>query len=298
MASVVEIKNRIASVSSIMKVTKVMHMISVSKLNKSRGVRGYYDSVRDEFGVFVRNVLENFADSYMLDSLVSKKDEKLIVVLSSDRGLCGNVNSSVFKAFRFEVENATKEYKRVYVLPVGKKACVFVHRNKSVLLDLYNNLEFVGVERAFHSESFDINVLNEISSFVNDFYLAKNCEIGVVYSHFKNVIMSEAVVKDVFSSFNAATGKSDDIGCEYYNIYDSKSVLDGVMSLFVSSVLKSVYFDHMTSIYSNRMKAMDNATKNSQELSFQLKLSYNKIRQSIITSELSDIVSGSEATAV
>ncbi|MEN9782653.1 MAG: hypothetical protein RL208_806 [Pseudomonadota bacterium] len=296
MASVVEIKNRIASVSSIMKVTKVMHMISVSKLNKSRGIRGYYDSVRDEFGVLVKNVLDNFADSYMLDTFFRKKRSKLIIVLSSDRGLCGNVNSSVFKTFRNEVEKAISEYESVYVLPVGKKASVFVGRNRVNLSNLYSNLEFVGVENAFHSESFDVNVLNEISSFVNDFYKNKSCDISVVYSHFKNVITSEPVVSDVFASFkvdDSSVGYS-----EYYNIYDSQSVLEGVMSLYLSSVLKSFYFDHMTSVYSNRMKAMDNATKNSQELSFQLKLSYNKIRQAMITNELSDIVSGSEATAV
>jgi F-type H+-transporting ATPase subunit gamma len=295
-ASVVEIKNRIASVSSIMKVTKVMHMISVSKLNKSRGIRGYYDSVRDEFGVLVKNVLDNFADSYMLDTFFRKKRSKLIIVLSSDRGLCGNVNSSVFKTFRNEVEKAISEYESVYVLPVGKKASVFVGRNRVNLSNLYSNLEFVGVENAFHSESFDVNVLNEISSFVNDFYKNKSCDISVVYSHFKNVITSEPVVSDVFASFkvdDSSVGYS-----EYYNIYDSQSVLEGVMSLYLSSVLKSFYFDHMTSVYSNRMKAMDNATKNSQELSFQLKLSYNKIRQAMITNELSDIVSGSEATAV
>jgi F-type H+-transporting ATPase subunit gamma len=271
-------------------------MISVSKLNKSRGIRGYYDSVRDEFGVLVKNVLDNFADSYMLDTFFRKKRSKLIIVLSSDRGLCGNVNSSVFKTFRNEVEKAISEYESVYVLPVGKKASVFVGRNRVNLSNLYSNLEFVGVENAFHSESFDVNVLNEISSFVNDFYKNKSCDISVVYSHFKNVITSEPVVSDVFASFkvdDSSVGYS-----EYYNIYDSQSVLEGVMSLYLSSVLKSFYFDHMTSVYSNRMKAMDNATKNSQELSFQLKLSYNKIRQAMITNELSDIVSGSEATAV
>ena len=105
--------------------------------------------------------------------------------------------------------------------------------------------------------------------------------------------MSEPVIDVAMPLQNDNNGGHSD----YYNIYNENNILDVAVIMYLASFLNNAYFDNLTSIHSNRMRAMDNATKNSEDLSFQLKLSYNKIRQAIITNELSDIVSGSEATA-
>jgi F-type H+-transporting ATPase subunit gamma len=309
MSNLIEIKKRILSIESIIKVTKVMYMISVSKLTKSKPVMLEAQKSFKDIQLTMIDLYNNCDNKVILDQFFVKNDKfhkavnaELVVVFSSDKGLCGNINSSLFKE---TIKYIKTQKTKISILPIGKKAKNFFEK----FLDRNQNLySIVDLNEKFYSESMQKHYLNIISEYiVNQYNMKKYNKCSVFAFDFKNLISYNITHKNILPiSFNSLMQSKESSyrknsndgyidGKKFFNININDKILDIATKQYVKYFLGDSFFSTLVSIYAGRMKTMDTATKNGEDLTSFLKLKYNKTRQAMITAELSDIVSGAQA---
>ena len=298
MSNLVEIKKRIASITSTIKVTKVMQMIATAKVAKIKQMMvasdRYTDIANDVLSKYCRytqnvNEMERFFDKKRVNN-EKKSKNILLVLLSSDKGTCGSINTNIFKEFSMLVKQHLDGGDKVFVCPIGKKAVKFLgtHGDKmsvSLFSDITND-----------AENCNSNAINEVvTKMVNAYVDNEIDEIYFVYHKFKNIITCNAVCEKILPLSKEVLTKNNTKDEGFVNIYEVDDTSTSIVNFFVRTLLYGAYVSNLASIVSSRMNAMDNATKNGQEIIDDLRIKYNKGRQSGITSELSDIVSGFEA---
>ena len=296
MGNLIEIKKRIESVSSTIKVTKVMQMIATSKIAKIKQmivvVDKYEKSFDDIFNLFIKNT-ENLSDikSYFGPNKRSK-NSVLLFVVSSDKGSCGSINTNIFKELSSVIREYKNNGKNVIIYPIGKKICKHIQTNVEKL-----GIEVYETENYLEAEYCDAKIFaNLVNNALKMYDNGEINEISILSHNFKNIITCNVskrqllpIISDEFNCL-AKTKSSD-----FINIEETANTLPSVVEYYLKNKLYKVYVLNLASIISSRMNAMDNATKNGQEIIDNLRIQYNKGRQAKITSELSDIVSGFEA---
>ena len=300
MSNLVEIKKRIASITSTIKVTKVMQMIATAKVAKIKQMivtsNRYTDIANDMLSKYYKctqnvNEIERFFDKKRGNN--EKKCKKiLLVLLSSDKGTCGAVNTNLFKEMVSILKQDKKRGCQATILPIGKKANQFILANKDKFDFSIFELGDVICAEMFNSKAIGQVVEKIIDAYDNGEFDS----IEFVYQKYKNIITCYPVRQIVlpFSQDELLDngGKKED---DFINIDEADGTIRSVIEFFVKTKLQVAYVSNLASIFSSRMNAMDNATKNGQEIIDELLIKYNKGRQAHITSELSDIVSGFEA---
>ena len=290
MANLKEIRNRIASVSSTMQITSAMKMVSASKLKRAQDaitqMRPYAEKLKD--------ILSNLSASLDTSENVysQERDVKnvLIVVVTSNRGLCGGFNNYVIKK---ALHMAQVEYKdqNVSVLPVGKKAT-----------DSFKKTEF-NIKGSFLPKNTDeiwgdlnFSNSNEIAEKIMDAYTNGYIDkVVVVYNKFKNVA-TQIVTPTQFLPIVQTENENNDAGTADYIFEPSK---EEIVKELIPKSLKTQFYAYLLESHAGehgaRMTAMHKATDNASELNKELKLQYNKARQAAITNEILEIVGGAEA---
>ena len=291
MASLVEIKKRIDSISSTIKVTKVMQMIATAKIAKIKQMIGvaerYESSASDVLGLFLKNTENSIMAKQFFESSNTNKNV-LLLMFSSDKGTCGSINTNIFK----ETTNIVKEYKQagknITILPIGKRAVKFLQSHADKLgVNVYTTTD------ALDAEYCNNELVSKITaSVLEDYMNGKYCEISVLFHKFKNIITCIAEKQQLLPIDKSLI---DYEKADFINIDETENTTSAIIEYFIKTKIYSSYVSNIASIVSSRMNAMDNATKNGQEIIDDLRIQYNKSRQSRITSELSDIVSGFEA---
>jgi F-type H+-transporting ATPase subunit gamma len=290
MANLKEIRNRIASVTSTRKITSAMKMVSAAKLRKAQEaiiqMRPYADRLH--------TILTNLSDSIQGEEdnpYASERElEKLlIVVIASNRGLCGAFNSLVIKQ---AVQTAHEEYGKlmrqgkVDFYAIGKKGSDFLKKNRYPLVGVQNEL--------FDALSFD-NVLPVAGEIMEKYVAGEYDKVLLVYNQFKNAAVQILTTEQFLPVLIPEKTEEDAILADY--IYEpSKEYI--VRELIPRSLKIQFYkalLDSHAAEHGARMTAMHMATDNATELIHELNLTYNKARQASITSELLEIVSGAEA---
>ena len=291
MASLVEIKKRIDSISSTIKVTKVMQMIATAKIAKIKQMIGvaerYENHANDVLGLFLKNTENTIVAKQFFESSNANKNV-LLLMFSSDKGTCGSINTNIFK----ETTNVVNEYKKagknITIFPIGKRAVKFLQAHAEKLgVQVYNT------ENMLDAEYCNSECVGKITASILEEYVSgKYGEISVLFHKFKNIITCTAEKKQLLpidrNSINYE--KSG-----FINLDETDATASLMIEYFIRTKIYSSYVSNIASIVSSRMNAMDNATKNGQEIIDDLRIQYNKSRQSRITAELSDIVSGFEA---
>ena len=288
MASLKEVKNRIGSVISTQQITKAMKMVAAAKLRKSQ------DRIIQmrPFAQKMKSILQNLSASGDSDGAWYSKERSvnkvMVVVISSDRGLCGSFNSNVIKsAVRLIQEKYASqlERKNVTILPIGKKAFeFFTKRNYSVLSDYWD---------LFHGLSF--GRVSEASQYMMEAFRKGDYDrIEVVYNQFKNVATQIMMTEQFLPVQPQAAGKK---GTDIDYIYqpNQEEILTGLIPKSLKVQLYKAVLDSHASENGARMTAMDKANENAGELLKELKLTYNRTRQAAITKEILEIVGGAEA---
>lgn len=294
MANLKEVKNRIQSVTSTQQITSAMKMVAAAKLKRaqdritqmrpySQKLTGILQNVSSTLGGDIENVYGE----------VRETEKVLLVVVSSDRGLCGAFNNNVFKQ-TVKLVNETYSYenkhKGVFILPIGKKAYDFFKKRNYQVIEgyegLFSNLTFDSVREAAEYA---------MSGFVDGTY----DKVDLVYNEFKNVatqiIRAENFLplQPAEERATQATKKDVDYIFEPSAEYVVNELIPKSLKIqFYKAVLESNASEHGA-----RMTAMDQATDNAGELLKQLKLTYNRTRQAAITTEILEIVGGAEALA-
>ena len=283
MANLKEVKLRMVSVNSTQQITRAMKMVSAAKLRKAQarvlGMRTYYEALSGVSSRMLSSVSPS--DDVSVSSLFGERAETkhaLILMVSADKGLCGAFNSHVFKRTLSEMS----KYASCQVLPVGRRAEDHVKKHA---WDRFSAPTL----------SFDKLDYETVASVVRDvvrLFLQKELDnVVIVYNYFKNVVTQVLKTETWLPlSFSGA----EEAGAYLYDTPRAE-VLDQFVPHFLTIRLYKALLESQAAEHGARMTAMDKATENARELLKELQISYNRTRQAAITTELSEIIAGSNA---
>ena len=291
MPSLKDLRNRIDSVKSTKKITQAMKMVAASKLKKAQNhaekSRNYSAGIED----IVKKLV--MAGEYQEHPLMAgeKNDltRTLIIVVSSDRGLCGGLNTNIIKKTRLLIRNLENQKKKVSILCIGKKG----YDSLSLFYREYFNYS-TKVMTISDIDYFSIK--NEGNDIIDNFNKGSCDECYVIYNYFKSVISQEVKTERLlpYEKSNFENSQSEDN--TFFDFEpDEEEVLSKILPTnFIVQVYKSI-LESKASEQGARMTAMDNATRNAGDLVDKLTINYNRSRQAAITKELIEIISGAES---
>jgi F-type H+-transporting ATPase subunit gamma len=288
MPSLKEVKSRITSVISTQQITKAMKMVAAAKLRKSQEritqMRPYAQKLT---GLF-QNLSAAGQDEQGWYSKQRTVEKVLLVVVSSDRGLCGSFNSTVIKAAsklvaeKYSVQAAKGN---VTILPLGKKAFEFFTKRsfkmESSFWNVFQGLSYDGVA--------------QVGEFLmEEFKAGRYDKIEIVYNEFKNVATQILRTEQFLPVLPVAKGSTKQ-EVDYIYMPNQEEIVTGLVPKALKIQLYKAVLDSNAAENGARMTAMDKATENAGELLKDLKLTYNRTRQAAITKEILEIVAGAEA---
>jgi F-type H+-transporting ATPase subunit gamma len=287
-ASLKEVKSRISSVVSTQQITKAMKMVAAAKLRRSQERIIQMRPFAQKMKSILQNVSGAGNDGDAWYSKERAVNKVLIVVITSDRGLCGGFNSTVLKsAVRLMQEKYSSQFEKkgVTILPIGKKAFeFFTKRNVPLVADYWNIFQALSFDKA-----------SVIAQFMMDaFRKGEYDRIEVVYNQFKNVATQILVNEQFLPVKPEASGKKAQ-EIDYIYQPNQEEILAGLIPKSLKVQLYKSVLDSNASENGARMTAMDKATENAGEMLKELRLSYNRTRQAAITKEILEIVGGAEA---
>ena len=303
MAGLKELRGRISSIASTKKITSAMKMVAASRLRKAQDLltksETYHYGIQTIAGRMYKDIKfeEQNAGKKVVYPLVMQSRQNiescLLVVFSSDRGLCGSYNAYVLKETLKRIDELQKKNIKVKVLCLGKKiADALKMRRPDVIDDVVSGLASKGAK---YKEAEAI-----ADRLVSD-YLNGNFDLcEVIYTSFNSAINREVknrqimpYVFDIDMNDARYNDKFNDAFYEY-DAAEEKVFNDVVFMLLVSEVFQML-LNSQASEQGARMTSMDNATRNASDMISKLTLKYNRLRQSAITTELIEIISGAEA---
>ena len=283
MANLKEIRNRIASIGSTMQITSAMKMVSAAKLKKAQdaitAMRPYSSKLTELLQNLSATLDSDAGGAYSKQREVSKV---LLVVVTSNRGLCGGFNSSVIKE---TVQNITANYQDIHVdlLTIGKKGNDILSKTYPVI-DTRNNIY----------DELTFEKVAEVAEKIMHLYVDGTYDkIEIIYNRFKNAATQIPQVEQ-FLPIKPLEGDTNASADYIFEPSKEKIVLELIPKSLKTQLYKAVR-DSFAAEHGARMTAMHKATDNATELRDELKLTYNKARQAAITNEILEIVGGAEA---
>lgn len=292
MANLKEVRTRIASTQSTQQITKAMKMVSATKLRKAQQAISQMRPYSDKLGGILANLSDAAKDEPSLQGYFEHREVKnvLLVVLSSDRGLCGGFNSNITKEIK-TIMGAKYADKNVDIKFLGKKAYEYFKKSDYNMLtnDMGAFLE-LNVNTAFR--------IGE--SVIQDFFNGKYDEVRVLYNKFKNaatqIVTCEKILPIEMERYSTKADKESSKYLADFTFEPNKAeLLQNIIPRAVKTLLYRTMLDSNASEHGSRMVAMDKATENAGELIYDLKLQYNQARQAAITKEILEIVGGAAA---
>jgi F-type H+-transporting ATPase subunit gamma len=286
MANLKEVKQRITSVTSTQQITRAMKMVAAAKLRRAQDRIVKMRPYSQKLTIILNDVISGMGGELEVVYAEQRQVENvLVVVMTSDKGLCGAFNSNAIKA---GVQLIEKEYKdsNVTVLPLGKKAFEFFSKRGYVV-----NSDYYGI---FADVNYDD--VRKIALFAMESFASKKFDrVMLVYNHFRNVAVQDLTVER-FLPMGVNPGEAKSVSNADYILEPSKEY---VVQDLVPTALKTQFYkavlESNASEHGARMTSMDKATENAGDLLKELKLLYNRSRQAAITNEILEIVAGANA---
>lgn len=286
MAGAKEIRGKIASIKNTRKITKALEMVAASKMRKAqdrmRAGRPYAEKIRKIIG-HLRQVNLDYKHPFTLERPVTSIG---IVVISTDRGLCGSLNLNLFKATLTTIREAHARGVKVHLCIIGSKALQFFRRLSDI--EIAASVTHLG-------DRPHIKDLIGTTKVMLDFYReSKVDQLLLAHNVFVNTMSQKGIVSQLLP---IQTVDKDDLQERWDYIYepDSTAILDGILMRYVEAQIFQGSVENVACEMAARMVAMKSATDNAGELIDELQLIYNKARQAAITKELSEIVGGAAA---
>ncbi|MDB5954246.1 F0F1 ATP synthase subunit gamma [Ramlibacter sp.] len=291
MAAGKEIRGKIKSVENTRKITKAMEMVAASKMRKAqermRSARPYSEKVR--------NIAANLgkANPEYTHAFMKTNDVKAagIIVISTDKGLCGGLNTNVLRAVTQKLRELQAAGTSVQTVAIGNKGFGFLNRIGAQVVSHVTQLgDTPHLER----------LIGPVKVLLDQYAEGKLGAVYLSYTRFINTMRQEPVLEQLLplsaskmEAENKAAGGEP--GWDYIYEPDARTVIDDLLLRYVEALVYQAVAENMASEQSARMVAMKAATDNAGNLIGELKLVYNKTRQAAITKELSEIVSGAAA---
>ena len=294
MASMREIKSRITATKKTSQITKAMYMVSAAKLKKAeRAIKGFRPLM-----YHLKDMIDNIVEGDDLVTHPMLEDREVgkicYILISSDRGLAGPYNSSIFKAFSAHIARHHIARDEFIVAPIGFKAFSYAKRMNYELL----NDEPINVRDDIRFVDFE-----EITKmFQRDYLDGKMDSIIVFYNHFINTITQEVkytqilpIVSDDETKVKEQKDSNNEVKLIYVYEPSPQEIVNHLIPMYVENTLYGLVLDAKASEHASRMTAMKSATDNAEDVIDTLQLHYNRARQAAITIELTDIIGGANA---
>jgi F-type H+-transporting ATPase subunit gamma len=290
MASLDDLKKRIASVKSTQKITKAMKMVAAAKLRKAQESAERGRPYSEKMNNVILNLSSGISDKENAPKLLSgtgKDKVHLCVVMTSDRGLCGGFNSNIIKKAKLFFNKLAEEGKELKIITVGSKG-------NDQLKRVYGKqiVEKISFKNSKNVNYFDAEKVGKM--IIEKFEKEEFDVCTIFYNQFKNVITQIPQAQQIIplKSENEEVAKSED---SYEFEPDEDEILSNLLPKNISTQIFKAMLENSASEQGSRMSAMDNATRNAGEMVDKLTIEYNRSRQAAITKELIEIISGAES---
>jgi F-type H+-transporting ATPase subunit gamma len=286
MAGTKEIRTKIKSVQNTRKVTRALEMVSASKIrraqDKMRASRPYARLMRQVIG----HIAKANGD-YKHPFMVERKDVKRVgyVVISTDRGLCGGLNSTLFRKLIAEIRTHQQNGVEVDIVAIGQKAATFFRRIK---INLVGSVTHLGENPQV------AQLIGIIKVMLDGFTEGRLDRVFLCYNDFVNT-MTQKATTDQLLPLPASDSLETAHDWDYIYEPNAVEVLDSVLTRYIESLVYQGALENLASEHAARMVAMKAASDNATKLIGTLQLVYNKARQAAITQEISEIVGGAAA---
>ena len=293
MPSLKDLKNRIESVKSTRKITKAMQMVAAAKLRRAQDAAEAARPYASRFNGVMASLAASVGTSDSAPRLLAgtgKDDVHLLVVMTSERGLCGGFNTNIVKLARTRIAELQASGKTVKVLTVGKKGREQLKRD---FADLFvGHVDLSEVKRIGYANAQDIarDVLARFDG--GEFDVAT-----IFYATFNSVISQDPTATQIIPAAYEQAEDAQAAGAATLYDYepDEEAILADLLPRGVATQIFAALLENGASEQGARMSAMDNATRNAGDMIDKLTIQYNRSRQAVITNELIEIISGAEA---
>ena len=286
MASLRQIRRKIGSVRGTQRIMRAMKLISAVKLQRAQGLLLSYRPYSDAFGEIARNLaLRCDPEEHPLLRRPEERKKLHLVFMTSDRGLSGSFNSNLIRRIETYLVTDAKVYDQVTFTFIGKRGGDYFARHKAQAEKSYTGVN----ERNFSDISTEI-----ADALIKEFVKGECDEIILIYNYFRSAL-SQIITFERLLPIEPASAGGDSNTVDYIYEPRRKEVLKYVLPKYVEVRVERAILESITSEHAARMAAMENATRNADDVIRRLTLLFNKTRQAIITKELMDIVNGTEA---
>ncbi|RQH06093.1 F0F1 ATP synthase subunit gamma [Paraburkholderia dinghuensis] len=292
MAGMKEIRGKIKSVQNTRKITKAMEMVAASKMRRAqermRAARPYADRVRD-----IAAHMSRANPEYRHPFMTENSDAKVagVILVTTDKGLCGGMNTNVLRATLQKFKELEAEGKTVEATGIGSRGLGFLNRLRAKVVS-----NVVQLGDTPHLEK----LIGAVKVQLDQYAEGKLSAVYLAYTRFVNTMKQEPVIEQLLP-LSAERLESNDDGTtpksawDYIYEPDAQTVVDELLVRYVEALVYQAVAENMASEQSARMVAMKAASDNAKTVINELQLSYNKSRQAAITKELSEIVGGAAA---
>ena len=294
MPSLDDLKKRIASVKSTQKITKAMKMVAAAKLRKAQEAAEQSRPYSDNMKNLMDSISRGFVPIDNSRNLLTGSDEDktyLLVLFTSERGLCGGFNSQISKALREKVVDLQRENKTVKIICIGKKGYDIVKRQYGD--QIVDTVDLSAVKSIQYGDAKKIS-----DKIIKMYFDAEFDKCLIFYNKFKSVISQipteqQVVPAEIVENDNDENISRDNSFFEFEP--NEKEILEELLPLNFAVQIFKALLESSASEQGSRMSAMDNASRNASDMIDSLTLFYNRSRQAVITKELIEIISGAEA---
>lgn len=290
MANLKEVRTRIQSVKSTQQITKAMKMVAASKLRRTQDAILQMRPYVEKLSGILENTIASLEGSHQSEYSVAREVEKtLVVVITSDRGLCGAFNTNAIKSALSLIEEKYQQQEtsnNLWILPIGKKAFeYFSKRNYQVIDNFYEIFSDLTFEKAKEAAEY------AMLGFINEEFDT----VELVYNEFKNVATQVLRTEQFLPIVKEASDEKVDSSTDYIFEPSVEFIVKELIPRTLKVQLYKAILESNASEHGARMTAMDQATENAGDLLKELRLVYNRSRQAAITTEILEIVGGAEA---
>jgi F-type H+-transporting ATPase subunit gamma len=289
MASLDDLKKRIASVKSTQKITKAMKMVAAAKLRKAQESAEKGRPYSEKMNNVILNLSSGISDKENAPKLLAGTGQEkvhLCVVMTSDRGLCGGFNSNIIKKAKSYFSKILDENKELKIITVGSKGNDQLKRTYGDKI-----IENISFKESKNANYFDADKVGKV--IIEKFEAGEFDVCTIFYNKFKNVITQIPQAQQIIPLNDEGNENSSDESYEFEP--DEDEILSNLLPKNISTQIFKAMLENSASEQGSRMSAMDNATRNAGEMVDKLTIEYNRSRQAAITKELIEIISGAES---
>jgi F-type H+-transporting ATPase subunit gamma len=288
MASLKEMRNRIASVKATQKITKAMQMVAAAKLRRAQESAQAARPYAARMAAVIANLAAGVSGEGAPKLLVGtgQAQKQLVVVATSDRGLAGGFNTSIVRAAREHIAGLIAQGKDVSLIAVGKKARDQLRRQYA---DRMIGFFEAGVPK--------LETAQPVAAKIEELFAAGQVDVVTLYySHFKSVVTQTPTARQLIPAQVEAGAAAIDLkGAAYEYEPDEETILAALLPRNLVVQVLTAMLENQAGFFASQMTAMDNATRNAGDMIASYTLQYNRSRQAQITKELIEIISGAEA---